>query len=456
MKKTHLAVAWVCVLAACSAEIPKAPPELPPDPRFKTDILLIVAHPDDETVITPYLAKAIFDEHRRVSVIFGTRGNGGGNEAGNEQAEALGAVREIEAREGLARFGVLHVWFLDGPDTPGQDVLRSLETWRHGEALARTVRLVRLTRPEVIITWLPVYVAGENHGDHQASSVLATEAFDLAGDATAFPEQLAKPRDRRTDSNLLEGLHPWQPKKLYFYSDASHSEFLEGQGPRYDPSAMSPAKRVSYARLAAEEMAYHLTQGDAGQLAAEALRRGDLKAFERPVQLIFGKSLVGSSRTGDVMEGITGKPIAYAPAPGYRPIAKKGVSIELGGPWSFYREFWKAHDLGHLEGLLKQPEVSIAAGERLHLPITITNATNAAEDVTLKLSLPDGWREENGTAVYPVEAQGTYQVQAVIQSPPQAPRGWVQRDIVASAQAQGRDAGSIHVRVMIGGGGLAQ
>jgi len=456
MKKTHSAVAWVCVLAACSGEIPKAPPELPSDPRFKADILLIVAHPDDETVITPYLAKAIFDEHRRVSVIFGTRGNGGGNEAGNEQAEALGAVREIEAREALARFGVLHVWFLDGPDTPGQDVLRSLETWRHGEALAKTVRLVRLTRPEVIITWLPVYVAGENHGDHQASSVLATEAFDLAGDATAFPEQLAKPRDHRNDSNLLEGLHPWQPKKLYFYSDASHTDFLEGQGPQYDPKAISPAKRVSYARLAAEEMAYHLTQGDAGQLAAEALRKGDLKAFERPVQLIFGKSLVASSRTGDVMEGITGKPISYVPAPGYRPAAKKGVSIELGGPWSFYREFWKAHDLGHLEGLLKQPEVSIAAGARLYLPITITNATDEAQDVTLKLSLPDGWREQNGTAVYPVEAHGTYQVQAVIQSPAQAPRGWVPRDVVASAQAQGKDAGSIHVRVMIGGGGLAQ
>jgi LmbE family N-acetylglucosaminyl deacetylase len=456
MKKTHLAVGVICALVACTAEIQRAPRELPPDPRFKTDILLIVAHPDDETVVTPYLAKAIFDEHRRVSAIFGTRGNGGGNEAGYEQAESLGAVREIEAREALANFGVLHVWFLDGPDTPGQDVLRSLETWRHGEALAKTVRLVRLTRPEVIITWLPVYVAGENHGDHQASSVLATEAFDLAGDATAFPEQLAKPRDHLTDSNLLEGLHPWQPKKLYFYSDASHTDFLEGQGPRYDPSVMSPAKRVSYARLAAEEMAYHLTQGDAGQLAAEALRKGDLKAFERPVQLVFGKSLVASSRTGDIMEGITGKPAAYAPVPGYRPVEKKGVSIELGGPWSFYREFWKAHGIGHLEGLLKQPEVMISAGAQLHLPITITNATDAAQDVTLKFSLPDGWREEHGTAVYPVEAQESYQVQAVIQSPAQAPRGWVQKDVVASAQARGTDAGSIHVRVLIGGGGLPQ
>src|SRR5580658_3636984 len=340
-----------------AAEIPKAPPELPPDQRFKTDILLIVAHPDDETEVTAYLAKAIFDEHKRVSVIFGTRGNGGGNEAGNEQADALSTVRDIEAREALAAFGVLHVWFLDGPDTPGQDVLRSLETWHHGAALAKAVRLVRLTRPEVILTWLPVYVAGENHGDHQASSVIATEAFDLAGDPTAFPEQLAQPRNHRDIGNLTEGLHPWQPKKLYFFSDASHTEFEEGQGPRYDPKAVSPAKGVSYARLAAEEMAYHLTQGDTGQLAADALKKGDLKFFEEPVQLIFGKSLVKSSIASDILEGITPGSIPYAPVHGYRASEKTGLSIELAGPWAFYREFWKAHDIGQLANLLKQPEV---------------------------------------------------------------------------------------------------
>src|ERR1700751_1334527 len=90
----------ICILIVLgvvrAAEIPKAPPELPPDARFKTDILLIVAHPDDETAVSGYLARAIFDEHKRVSVIFGTRGNGGGNEAGNEQADALSTVREIE------------------------------------------------------------------------------------------------------------------------------------------------------------------------------------------------------------------------------------------------------------------------------------------------------------------------------------------------------------------------
>src|ERR1039457_3671821 len=135
LRSVFILIALITIVR--SAEIPKAPPDLPPDQRFKTDILLIGAHPDDETVVSAYLAKAIFDEHKRVSVIFGTRGNGGGNEAGNEQADALSTVREIEAREALAALGVLHVWFLDGPDTPGQGVLRSLETWHHGEALAK-------------------------------------------------------------------------------------------------------------------------------------------------------------------------------------------------------------------------------------------------------------------------------------------------------------------------------
>ena len=132
---------WRVFCAA--AELPKAPPAPRPDDRFKADILMMVAHPDDETEVTGYLAKAIYEEHRRVAVIFGTRGDGGGNAMGNEQAAALGAEREIEGRRALASFGIMNVWFLGGPDTPGQDVLRSLETWNHGAALAQAVRLVR-------------------------------------------------------------------------------------------------------------------------------------------------------------------------------------------------------------------------------------------------------------------------------------------------------------------------
>jgi LmbE family N-acetylglucosaminyl deacetylase len=455
MRLPNLLLPVLCLFAAATAaELPKAPPALHPDDRFKADILVVVAHPDDETEIGGYLAKAIYEEHRRVAVIFGTRGDGGGNAMGNEQAAALGAEREIEARRALASFGVMNVWFLGGPDTPGQDVLRSLETWNHGAALAQAVRLVRLTRPEVILTWLPVYVAGENHGDHQAAAVIATEAFDMAGNVTIFPEQLAPPRDRQAISNLTEGLHVWQPKKLYYFSDASHTEFLEGKGPRYATTETSAARGVPYYRLAAEEMSFHLTQDDSGQVARQALAKGDFKDFMPPQLLVLGKSLVRSSITGDIFEGVAPGAEPFAPTRGYQQVEKDGLSIELGGPWSFYREFWKAHELDHLAELLPMPEVAIAPGERLHLPLLIHNGTGKTSDVTLSATVPHGWNIVAGQAIYSVEAHDTYPIQTVLAAPAEKEPAW--QTVVWNAESAGRTVGTITMRVNLAGGGLPQ
>src|SRR6266851_8258849 len=57
------------------------------DSRYKADILVVVAHPDDEGAATAYLARAI-DDGKRVAVVYGTHGSSGGNEAGAEQAAA--------------------------------------------------------------------------------------------------------------------------------------------------------------------------------------------------------------------------------------------------------------------------------------------------------------------------------------------------------------------------------
>src|SRR5205814_4160062 len=322
-------------------------PSPAPDERFKADILVVVAHPDDETMVSAYLAKAIYDEHKRVAVIYGTRGDGGGNAVGYEQAAALGAEREIEARRACAYLGIMNVWFLDGPDTPGQDVLRSLETWNHGAALGKAVRLVRLTRPEVLLTWLPDYVAGENHDDHQAAGVIATEAFDLAGDPTVFPEQVSPPKNREDIGNLTEGLRPWQAEKIYYFSDAAHTDFLEGKGPQYSATETSPSRHVPYARLAAEECSYHLTQDDSGQMAAAALAKNDLQYFKQPVRFIFGKSYVQSGPTADLFEGVNGDSIPYRAPPGFAERKLTAPHIELGGSWYFYRQFWQAHNLEH-------------------------------------------------------------------------------------------------------------
>jgi len=86
----------ICAGAAAQDSKPAqtATPLRAPDERYKVDILLVVAHPDDEGAATAYLARAI-DEGKRVAVVYGTRGSSGANEVGAEQAAALGAIREI-------------------------------------------------------------------------------------------------------------------------------------------------------------------------------------------------------------------------------------------------------------------------------------------------------------------------------------------------------------------------
>jgi len=377
---------------------------LPPDDRFKADILVVVAHPDDETMVTGYLAKAIFDEHKRVAVIFATRGNSGGDATGQEQAAALGDEREIEAHRALSVLGVSNVWFLGGSDTPGQDVLGSLETWNHGSSLGQTVRLIRLTRPEVIMTWLPDYVAGENHGDHQASGVIATEAFDMAGDPSAFGEQLAAPRDPGNISNLTEGLRPWQTKKLYYFTDATDPKFQAGKGPTYSTEEESPSKKVPYYQIAAEEMSNHLTQVDSGQMAAQSIQKGDYTYFRQPVRLITGKSLVHGSSTGDVFEGISHEPIPFSPPPGYKAAPRSGISMSLGGPFSFYRAFWQAHGLSHVAELLPDIGVNVWPGEWVQIPILLHNDTDSDATVTVNAGFPPGWANTSGNRAYLVPA----------------------------------------------------
>src|SRR5258708_32137829 len=72
-----------------------------PDERYKADILLVVAHPDDEGAATPYLARAL-DEQKRVAGLLCQRGSSGANQQGPVEARALGDPRELAARQRVA------------------------------------------------------------------------------------------------------------------------------------------------------------------------------------------------------------------------------------------------------------------------------------------------------------------------------------------------------------------
>src|SRR5260370_41125824 len=107
-------------------------PELPqPDDRYKVDILLVVGHPDDDIEVAAYLAQAIEQGHKRAAVVYMTRRNSGGNAIVLEHAKALADVRAMEARQSLASYGINNAWFLSCSETPGGDVLPSLEALGH-------------------------------------------------------------------------------------------------------------------------------------------------------------------------------------------------------------------------------------------------------------------------------------------------------------------------------------
>jgi hypothetical protein len=211
---------------------------------------------------------------------------------------------------------------------------------------------------------------------------------------------------------------------------------------------------MPYYRLAAEEMSYHLTQGDTGQAAKEAIEKGDYKYFREPVRLILGKSLVGGEIKGDVFEGVQPGPIPFSPARAYQPPVRNGLSIELGGPWAFYRDFWRVHQLHQLAGMLPGPEVSIGPGQQIHAPIVIHNGTGQPAEVTLTATSPPSWKELIGTARYSVGAHDEYPLYFVLEAPRNAAPGWY--DATFQAKAGGSPVGLIKLRVNIGSGGLPQ
>jgi LmbE family N-acetylglucosaminyl deacetylase len=436
--KLCLIAAFVSLLAAfASAQIST------PDARYKADILVVVAHPDDDTLISTYLARAIIDQHKRVAVVYCTRGDSGSNSEGRERARALGAVREIEGRRAMNVLGITNVWFLDGRDVASQNVLVSLAIWPSASVLEQVVRIFRITRPEVVMTWLPSSVAGENHGDHQASGVIATQAFDMSGDPIAFPWQVAAPI--RQFENALEGLSPWQAKKLYYFTDAFDSGFMQGHGPEYSGKDISPSRHSSYLQLAAPAAAPYYTQSfdpkvnrqiEAGNGVDAAIKQlQGIGYLSDPVRLWMAKSHVKSSPTADIFEGITSQAIQFSPPPTRGPEDFADLRVELAGPWGFYREFWRAHDLPSMK--LLRPEIAIQPNDTLTIPLLVHNGTQQAQTVTASIGLPPGWKQKSDVRPITVPAGGQLTIAVPVIAQSQQSEDFV--EIRVAATVNGRE-----------------
>jgi LmbE family N-acetylglucosaminyl deacetylase len=441
------------------------------DERYKADILLVVAHPDDEGAATPYLARAIYDEHKRVAVVFTTRGGSGGNDYSREHGPALADIREQEARRACATLGITNVWFLDGKDTASQNVLNSLANWGHGANLERLVRIVRLTRPEVILTWLPGIFIGENHGDHQAAGVMATEAFDLAGDPVAFPAQVAGASKRLEP--YLENLTPWQPEKIYFFSDASDEEQFAGKGPAYSIKEVSPSQKKPYWRMALEAAKPHLTQFPAEIRSISNLSDEQLEKmmsdpthawWSEPMTLIFGKATVPVQPWEAVFPDVEPRqkqsPASVGQSGGSGDIldSKEPLHLELGDPWHFYREFRHAHKLTNLPSA-RIPEMAVKDGSVVGIPVVISRKVGAAREILVKVNAPSGWKVLNGAGKFILPDEEISYLRVELQSPEiseQALSGRQPDLIVVSGTAGDKPIGQAELRVLLRSSALPQ
>jgi LmbE family N-acetylglucosaminyl deacetylase len=437
------------------------------DERFKADIMVVVAHPDDEGAVTPYLARAIYDLHKRVAVVYGTHGGSGANNIGREHAGALEDIREMEAREACARLGITNVWFLDGKDTASQNVLNSLANWGHGANLEKLVQLVRLTRPEVMISSLPSIFIGENHGDHQAAGVLATEAFDLAGDPTVFPEQLAGSSPKR--ELYLENLLPWQVKKIFYFADARDDKQFAGSGPAYSILEVSAAQKKPYWRLAIDAAMTHLTQYPEEIHALSKLNEAEIEKemtsadtgwWTNPETLIFGKSAVGGRPTGDVFEGIeTGIPVARSKmASPPADDAPKREELSLGGPWAFYEGFRVVHGLTGLP-VAKIPEIGVKAGGPVYVPLTVRHGSNEGLTVKVEAAVPQGWKVTGGQGEFLLPSESSTELRVEIETPLETDAKLKEaqaQEITVRAEVKGKSIGEVRLRVLLQTGGLPQ
>ena len=157
------------------------------------------AHPDDEN--NGLLVMLNRGQGYRTALATATRGNGGQNEIGPEIFEALGVLRTGELAA-LHRFDGAEQYFTRAVDFGYSfSIEETFEKWGRDEITADYVRLIRMIRPDVIITLPPTGNAGGQH--HMASAVITRDAYKLAADPAKYPEQ------------IKEGLRPWQPRKLY-------------------------------------------------------------------------------------------------------------------------------------------------------------------------------------------------------------------------------------------------
>ena len=207
-------------------------------------LLLVHAHPDDETINNGVTMARYVSEGAAVTLVTCTRGEEGevlvpglAHLAPDEQ-DRLGDHRETELAAAMAALGVTDYRFLGGPGryrdsgmmgTPAND--REGCFWRADlrEAADHLVEVIREVRPQVLVTYDEV--GGYGHPDHIQAHRVAMYGASLAA-AASYRLDLGEPWDvpkiywvAMSESRLRDGM-----RRLRALGDETTFEGMDPDG----------------------------------------------------------------------------------------------------------------------------------------------------------------------------------------------------------------------------------
>jgi LmbE family N-acetylglucosaminyl deacetylase len=239
-------------------------------------VLYIAAHPDDEnTRLLGYLAK---EKKVRTGYLSLTRGDGGQNLIGNEQAELLGLIRTQELLAARRTDGAEQFFTRANDFGFSKNPQESFKIWDKSKILSDVVWVIRKFQPDVIITRFPED-GRAGHGHHSGSAILAREAFIAAADPKQFPEQLTL-------------VKPWKAKRIVWntFNFGGNNTTADDQM-KIDVGLYNPLLGKSYGEIAAESRSNHRSQG-----FGAARQRGTSIEYFTPV--------AGEKASGDIFDGV--------------------------------------------------------------------------------------------------------------------------------------------------------
>lgn len=302
---------------------------------------MIGAHPDDEdTALLAALSRGMGVETAYLSL---SRGEGGQNLIGPEMDEGLGLVRTGELLAARALDGGRQYFtraFDFGYSKTAEETFRF---WPREEILRDVTWVVRTFRPQVIVSVFSG-TSSDGHGQHQVSGIITQEVFDVAGDPSRFPEQIAA------------GAPPWSPSKLYRLTRRNPQEGTAG----IETGAFDPLLGRSHFQVAMESRSQHRSQS-MGVAQSMGPRRSSLALVESrvesqgPDEIFAGvdTSLVSLTEglPQEARSGVAERLVEYREA-----VAEANEVLDVMDPWL------AAPPLGRALGALRAALIALGEG----------------------------------------------------------------------------------------------